>query len=188
LYNKDFLFQNKIKFYKVPLKDNAFFNLSLYQELGRVAFNRTAYCERHDKENIRDNTFQEKLYEVNLELAKYFEGVIASWGRVDEFSDLISNEYYNTVYSELKNICHPDSPLSTDEQEVRINDILKEETMKQHLNNIKTSKTINPYQKALMAALRDGNGKGALQLVAGKNGTKKVTSKVTRFIRHLFKS
>jgi len=186
LYKRDYLFTHKIKFHKTPLRDAAFFNLSIYKKIGQVAFNREAYCEHKDLEEDFGNTFQEKLYDVNVELSEYFEGVMTSWEREDEFSDLISNEYYQAVYSELKNVCLPDCPLSAAEQEERINGILQDEKISNHLNNMKTAKPKNPYQKALMATLRNENGKGAIQLVASEKGTKKVTSKVMDFIQKLF--
>lgn len=188
IYQRDYLKQHRIRFHKIPLKGEAFFNLSIYKDLNRVAFNRVSYCNRYNIDSSAPSLYQEKLYEVNLELAKFFEAVLQYWKHEEVFRDLIVSEYYNAVYSELLNICTKDSVLSIEQQEVRMDAILKDGQISNYLKDLKVSDEKNPYLKAILVALKNNNGKAAIQLAARKTETNKATSKAIKFFRNIFKS
>lgn len=183
LYRREYLKENRIRFQNIPLKEDAFFNLSVYKELNTVAFNRLSYCEHH----VQNQKSVEDFYKINLKLANAFETMIKYWNYDTEFHDLIVREYYEVVYAELQNISVKGNGLSTAAQEERINAILVDETVSAFLGNLKPAKEKNPHMRTILVALQKANGKAAIQLVTHKNDHEKITSKVSRFLRKLFR-
>lgn len=187
LYRRDYLQKHRMTFHKIPLKEAAFFNLSVYKELSRVAFNRTSYCNRSNFEKKENHHYQEHLYKVNIELAKYFEALLRYWKYDEVFRDLIVQEYYHAVYVELISLSTQKTGLSPEQQEARMNEILENEKVQSYLKELKVSNEKNPYMKALLATLQNGNGKNAIQLVTHKTSAQKTTSKIRNIIRTLFR-
>lgn len=187
LYRRDYLKNNRNQFHKIPLKETAFFNLSVYKNLGKVAFNRQSYCTCSTLKMSEKNIYQDKLYEVNIELAKYFEAVMEDWDLEDNFHDLIVKEYYHALYTELENVGAKENGLSIEQQENRMNSILEDEKIKQYLKDLKVSNEKTPYKKAVLAALQNSNGKAAVHLVTHKGKSKKAKSKLVRLLQKVFR-
>lgn len=188
LYRRDYLKNNRIRFHNIPMKEAAFFNLDVYKNLDKIAFNRASYCNRYNhEETLRKDTYDENLYKINLKLANYFEKMMSHWGHETMFRDLIVNQYYRAVYDELQNISAKDSGLSVEEQQEKINTILADEKVTVFLKKLKTSREKNPYMKAVLVALQNSNGKAAIHLITHKNGTEETKSKISRFFNKLFR-
>jgi glycosyltransferase involved in cell wall biosynthesis len=188
LYRREHLKNNRIRFRPVPDKTEAFFNLNVYKNLKKVAFNRLSYCEHYGVDQaVKQATYNNDLYEINLKLARNFEAMMNEWNYETEFQDLIVNEYYQVVYDELENISSKTSGLSTEEQEEKIQTILSDERVNTFLKTLNPAKERNPFMKAVIIALQKENGKAAIQFVNHKNGTEKARSKFSRFLRKLFK-
>lgn len=181
IYRRAYLNQQRLRFHKIKIKEEAFFNLSVYKELNRVAFNRISYCNTYGQPS------QKSSYKINLELAKYFESVLQHWGHEETFRDLIVKEYYQAVYSELLNISAKEKSVKINEKEEIMNQILKDEKIKLYLKDLNISNEKNPYMRALLSSLQNGNGKSAVQLVTLQSGTEKTTSKVTKILRKIFR-
>ncbi len=186
LYRRDYLLKNRIKFYKIPLNEAAFFNLNVYKDLHNVAFNRVSYCD-HTSE-IKTSGYEENLFEVNMELAKYLEAVIRYWGYEEEFQDLIAQAFYQAVQFEMENLCAQLGYFTLDEKEQRLQDILNMETIQQILYNPILFEHSNPLTKGVVAALQNGNSKAALQLVSGRKETKNTTYRLSAWFRNLLGS
>lgn len=186
LFLRDYLINNRIKFYNTPLKEQAFFNLLVYKDLNSVAFNRIAYCMRQDPYFRKEPFYQDKLFEVNMELAKYFEAMVHHWEETKGFEDLIIGEYYNAIHEEILNVTSKRSELSETEQQERIKHILADDRIRPNLEKIKKMNGRNPYHLALLTTLKNGNGKAAIQLVNKKNDTKETTSKIKNILKGWF--
>lgn len=181
IYRKKYLFENRIKFYSVPLQEAAFFNLNVYNNLSQVAFNRTSYYQHTSKSSIKD--YQENLFKVNVKLAKHFEGIMNVWGYEEEFHDLIVFEYFQALFLEIENLCRPLNPMTFEEQENYLLEILNNEQMQDVLNDPILFKNQTGFMRSLLVTLRNKNSKLALRLVSGRKETKKKTFKLSRWLR-----
>lgn len=182
LYRRSYLVKHRLKFFNVSHDEGAFFNLSAYERMESVVFNRNTYFIRSIEELTKENTF-----DINIEIAKHLEALLIYWNMEDEFEDLILSSYFHAIYEELENISTEHSPLSLEEQEEYIENILKDRRLSPYLKDFKNIKEKNPYRLALISALQNGNGKAAIQIVTRTKETKAKTSKVTGFFRNIFK-
>lgn len=181
LYRKKYLYENRVKFYSIPFLEAAFFNLNVYENSSQVAFNRISYCQHKSESPLKH--YQENLYEINDRLANHLETIIRKWGYEQEFRDLIISEYFQTVFHEIENLCQPSNPMSVEEQENRLLEILHNEQVQEFLNDQVLFKNLNGFKRGLLLTLRNKNSKLALQLVAGRKETKKKTFKLSKWIR-----
>lgn len=181
IYRRKFLFENRLRFYQLPLQEAAFFNLSVYKNIGKVAFNRTSYCQKNKQHPIE--SYQEHQYEMNIKRANAFEKMIHTWGVEQEFQDLILLEYFQVIYLEIKNLSRPSNPMTIEEQERRLQTILENEQIQDVLNHPVLFKNQSAFKKGLILALQNKNSKLALQLVAGRNETKRRAFKRLKWLR-----
>ena len=187
LYRRSFLFENRIKFYNTPLREDAFFNLRVSKDLNSVVFNRSVYCYQNRKNEIEEKQYIENQFETDIELAKYFEAMIEYWDAVDEFQDLITLEYFNAVHEELLNITNKNPEQTLEEQEKNVDEILADKRVAPYVSSFKDLKEKSPYKAALVFSLQNGNSKAALQLVNAKNNTTTRASRLFGFLKAIFR-
>lgn len=186
IYLRNYLKEHRIKFYNHSYNEAPFFNLSVYKNLSRVAFNRISYCTHGDLETMQAEISSEQRYEVNVARAKQLEEVLTYWNREKDFRDLIINEYYQVILLEIENICKKDSHLTASEQQNKVQTILMDDTVVAYVKEMKISDQKSSYLKALLMTIQNRNPKGVIQVVTGKNGTQEVSFKISSFFSKLF--
>lgn len=178
IYRREFILNNRVKFQSTPDFSDAFFNLDIYKELGRVAFNRKTYFHK-EAANFPNLTFyKEKTFEQCLELAKKLEETISHWGYTEEFSDVIAEEYYKACYSEFTNICQEGSAFSQNQKEEKIFLMIQEKRFQRAFEQVKHQAIDLPFHKDLIPLIQKNNIKGITELFSkNPESTRKISLK-----------
>ncbi len=187
LFEARYLKENDIQFYTIPLKEKAFFNLDVYKDLSSVVFNRQSFYKVNTIDSVPTGRYTDQSFAIHLQLVHYFKKMLAYWGQLEEYEDLIIREYYHVVYEEIINLRNQGCTLSNKEQEAKINAILSNEEIKNVFKNETVKIWRNPYEAALWDSFKKGNGKRAMRLVAGEENVNKLTDKVKKHYRRWFR-
>lgn len=185
LYRKDYLRNKQIKFYNVFTREEVFFNLGVYKDLNSVAFNRAAYCHRLTEEKMIS---EESLFEINIEVARYFEKIIKYWGYTEEFEDLILDEYFDTIYREVLRLTNDSLGLSSAQQINQIEKILTDKRIAPYLNDLKKIKTRDPYKRAILKPLQKGDKQRVIQVASRMNETQTSATELFSVFRKKLKN
>lgn len=188
LYKREYLIKNRVNFIDVKAREDAFFNLRVYKNINSVAFNRTAYCFPHKNNFSISRNNKNNHYATNIKLAYYFKEIMEYWQHEDEFEDLIAREFIHVVLAELEAVSDQNNSLSLQEQIEHIDRIINERTIIRYLNNSEVRKDYNPYQRALLMTLGEGNSERAIQMTKNKDEFTSKTSKIKRLIRNFVNS
>lgn len=169
LYRKEFLIANGISFTHQSLGQDALFNIEVFKELGRVAFNRRSYYHYVMHNESAVNRYRPDRFALEYNIADHFEKLIDHWGMKDRFSDLLAQEYWHPVYLELANITHKDCPMTNKEKIEWIEWIMQHDKISKHIEDLSTKKEKNPFRKLLIHAMKTGQVIQAIQMMETRN-------------------
>lgn len=185
LYRREYLQKNRISFINIPAREDAFFNLAVFKNINSVAFNRHSYSRPHKNKVLYIPEYKENYHQINVKLAKYFDGIIKSWHYEFEFADLITREFINVVLYELEIICENNHELSRKRQVAHVTRIIEENGIEEHLKDKEVVKYYNPYQRAILAHLSKGQIEEAIKLANRDETAPTTKSKLKNIFRYL---
>lgn len=125
LYKKSFLFESGIKFTDQRVGQDALYNFEVYRYVNNIYIDNNAY---YYYDTLREGSAVKKYnpnrvqYEINI--INSYKKLFNSWGEIENYNDIILNEYWNLVMMELKNINNNSGKLKMDEKIAKINNLL----------------------------------------------------------------
>lgn len=184
IYNRDYLFSNRLTFQRYSSLGEHFFNLKIFKNLSTVAFNRGMYLRRGQVSNeVPQNVGNH--FDMHRIFIQEFQKMIAYWGYSSEYLDLVAEETYRLVYNELIKVTGKSNLLNYEEQVEYMTAILNHEDVKSnivYLDLLKNKTTIN---RMLLRYIKKGNGKGAINLFNRKKESKTLIGKMKTFMHKL---
>lgn len=185
IYKRNYLLNNRLTFQKYSFFSERFFNLKVFTDLGSIVFNRGVYLRRSQFNDfgleVNNNHFN-----IHRIFIQEFNKMIQYWGYETEYLDLMAEETYQLIYSELVKTTHKSSPLSYDEQIEHMTNILKDQDIKLVMENFDLLKGKTVINRNLLRYLKNENGKGAIDLFSRKKEKNNKTGKMKAFMRNLF--
>ncbi|GEK91065.1 glycosyltransferase family 2 protein [Alkalibacterium kapii] len=175
LYKKSFLKKHHIRFTSQKTGQDALFNIDVYNYLTTLSVNRNVYYHYVTHSGSSVNRYRPDRYLMEDNIAQAFEEMIKGWGEEYAFSQLIAQEYFNSVYIETNNLVHKDCPLTNEEKVKRLKDIWQYVGVEKIVPYKKSD--ANPFRYMLLKKLKQKKFEQALFLMKSRN---RVAEKYTR--------
>ncbi len=165
LYQVAYLKERGIKFIDLPFKEKAFFNVDIYKDLNKVVFNRQVFCKKNDLYRGESMSYQEMNWDIHLHLINRLKEMLTDWELIDEYEDLVTNEYYQLLKNEVSDLLSPELALSKQELEEKIEARLSDERIADVFNASKGLSTKKMYERALWNSFRKRNTHAIINLI-----------------------
>lgn len=165
LYKRDYVKNNENRFSNQSIGEDALFNQAVYRNLGNVVFNKKAYYHYVYREGSAVNHYTKNRFEQEYKVAQQFATLMDEWGKENEYTDLISKEYWNSIYLELKNLTSIECPLNQKEKVDRLKEIMKKHGLKQAVEKLDRENEQNKFVETLIRLVRKEHYSLALRLM-----------------------
>lgn len=184
MYKRDYLFKNRLTFQRYSSLSEHFFNLKVFLNLGSVVFNRGMYMQRSYANSTASKSV-DNHFDMHRIFIQEFYKMIKYWGYEIEYLDLLAEENYQLVYSELRKVTGKFSSLTYEEQIEHMTFILNHEDITSNVEYFSLLKDKSTINRVLLKQFRRRNGKGAVDSFTRKNDTEVLTDKMKTFLQRL---
>lgn len=178
LYQVQYLRERNIKFRNVPLKETAFFNLDVYEDLNKVVFNRQVFCQKEEEKSGEIQGDRKNHWEINLHLIEYLQGIFSDWELIEEYEDVIISECYQVLTDEVLNLSSSNLIGTTEELESEIEQLLKKKRIRAILDKEQGLPTKSFYEKVLWNHYRNRNTRAIINLIQRKKQRNRLSRKL----------
>lgn len=186
LYQIHYLKERNIKFHNYPLKEKAFFNLAVYQELNKVVFNRNVLCQKTNTSIDYPLEYEEMILDTHYQLIADLEETFSSWELADEFEDLVIREYFQLLETQMMSIFSPSWDASTIDLESEVHQKLSDERIIDVLNSRKEIVTKSVYERMLWNYFQKRNARSVIKLMHRKKQRTDMTENIKEQLNKWF--
>jgi len=183
MYKKSYLDEQKIRFGSERLGQDAVFNIKIFENINTVSVNRKAYYHYLAHESSSVNRYRSDRFDLELNVAEKFEQLLISWGRQEEFYDLIQENYWDALYTGLIMAAHEDNPLTEEEKLFTLDMQLNNEKIRFYVDEEYAARESNPFRKQLTQFLLKREFNKAIKLMKFRNQFASRFSKLFSWIR-----
>lgn len=186
LYRRDYVKNSANRFLNQKIGEDALFNQAVYRNLGKVVFNEKAYYHYVYREGSAVNHYTKNRFEQEYKVAQQFDALMDMWGKESEYIDLISREYWNSIYLELKNLTSIECPLNQNEKVEHLKEIMENSGLKQAVKTLSIENEQNKFVEALIRLVRKENYSLALRLMNFRITIGEKNRSMVLFLKKLF--
>ncbi|MGH2075726.1 glycosyltransferase family 2 protein [Aerococcus urinaeequi] len=158
VYEKSFLSKYQIKFSNLPVGQDWSFNLDVYSVVEKILITDDKYyyydttIDSSSVKKYRDNRL-----EIELNLIDKQKKMIQMWQKDEEFSRLISLDFYNAIYVEINNIKNSYNLESIESKVWTLENSLDKFNLNEKITQLKITDFKSYKEKLLFALIKNKN-------------------------------